>query len=589
MIYLLAAVVLAAVPAPAVTLPVPDDAAKMAAADARQLVAKIGPADMVFQRYVWMVDGEAEDVKVLAKVLNEIGRSDVIARPDPLYGGKLVRIDLRQFAPKLNDLNDWLRIWEELRYDPSFSLLVTKGTIKLLAEGATTRVRKTVKVPGKVLKTVEPYVAVDGKTYDWKWVDGEKDEVQWVEVSVKKAAGVDVIRADSPAVDPRAWSMLRELLSTEAPVVDHRYFLARATASIRDKGPYRTIFGGLYYDFAGIVRDPKQGTAEDALYESLGLGRVADGFTAQKLFDKLRSDQRIAVFRSKVTGKPRRADVFPIPAVREYEAILSVTHDAGDADIDPTQHPILNLIEFEDKAREVIWVRANGTHGKALFDNKGALQDEVPPDVAKDHTIRAPFTGRLQAQISCIRCHEAEGSEGWKPLVNDVRRMLTGHTDVFGDLSLADDPAEDAVTRIAGLYAGDPERRLRRGRDDLSEVVLRITGPWKGGNGKQTDVVMLAAKRLVQTIDRYQLDEVDARGFLRELGYDVKAEDAVATLKAILPPDPSGRVGRVVPVDPRVGALQVGLSVNRVDCALVYSFAAARAKARAAMQEGGKK
>jgi hypothetical protein len=562
-------------------LPSANDAYRIALADAERLRDAA-----LLTRWVWVPDGTPESFKAVVLALNYVSRAATLVRPEPVAGGRLVRVDLTQFAPKAADLDAWLRTWEELRFDPAFSLLVTRDTLDLLAkshggEAPDVRVRR---FGGRRKVKVPPYVADDGKTYDWEWQDAP-DGFDEVSPGQLDAA---VLRFDGLHLDPGVAERLVDSTNSEAPVVDARYFIARALTTIKDKGAFRAVFGGLYYDFVGIERDPKKGTAEDALYASLGLGDVEKGFTAADLFKRLDAEQRIAVFRSQVTGKPRRADFVNIPAVRGYEPLLGVTHDPGDADVDIATHPLLNLTRFKDKAREVIFVQPNGLHGYALFDANGNLQDEVPPDVAADHTVAAPHTKRLQPAISCLRCHVADGSEGWKAAENDARTLLSKRTAVYGDTDDLDRTIPETVDRLAGQYLGDPAKRLRRGREDLSEVVLRCTGPWKDAKADQSDVAKVAATKMCGLADAYSRDLIDARQALTEWGIEAPAEPpnppaghpgvAVELLRHVLRPARGEDLGGFVPVDPRLGALVNGLKINRTDFAFVSTFGAARAR-----------
>jgi len=258
----------------------------------------------------------------------------------------------------------------------------------------------------------------------------------------------------------------------------------------------------------------------------------------------------------------------------------AITGDIKDGDIDIGDRAFANLLTPRRQAREAIFPGSNGFPVFALFNGAGALQDEVPPDVAIDTTIPAPHTRRLQPAIGCIRCHGGDGSDGWKPLRNDVK-ALTKEVDLFGDLSRRHD-GYDTVDRLAGLYAGNFDKALRRARDDLAEITLRATGPW--GEGDQTGVVKVAANALADEFAAYLYDLVDARAALAELGLAVDAARAPAALKACLPPDVSvhGWFAEVayVPEDPRLAALKAGLGVSRADWALAYGYAAGRAGPR---------
>lgn len=484
--------------------------------------------DRAYQRYIWIPDGKVESLQEVSLTLNYISRATTIIRPTPV-AGQLARVDVRHYAPRDSDRDEWMGTWYNFTFDPRFSLLLTKDTLKF-SQGL------IVNVP------------------DFK--DGE-----------------DVIKVPSPHLDQVAYANLVNETASQAPIVSHRYFIVRALSAIQDKGAYKTIYGGLYYDFVGIKTGAKKGTDEDAMFEQLGVGDVQSGLTAAKIFEKLRSDQRVAVFRSNITGRPRRADFVRTLASRDGQSIVSVTHDIKQQSIDVGVHPVMNLLDFKDDARELIAEKTNGLHLFALFDGNGKRQDEAPPDVAVDHTIPAPHSTRLQPAIGCIRCHAPDS--GWRAVHNDAKKLLGGLLDVFPTRKA------DEVDRLAGLYSGDVESRLLpRARDDYNSAILRATGPFKASKRNQADIAKLSAERLSNTWKVYWFDLVDASRALDELGVKHDPKKAVETLRKLIPPakviEVDGVGAPYVPEDPRIGALLVGLSVNRSDWDLVYSFVATR-------------
>jgi hypothetical protein len=245
-----------------------------------------------------------------------------------------------------------------------------------------------------------------------------------------------------------------------------------------------------------------------------------------------------------------------------------VTHDLRAEDIDIGTHPVMNLLNFKDAAREVIFERTNGLHGFALFDGKGKRQDEVPPDIAADHSVPSPHATRLQPAIGCLRCHGKDS--GWRVVHNDAKKLLGGLLDVF--------PARkaDEIDRLAGLYAGDVERKLLpRARDDYNQAILRATGPFKKGKADQTEIARMTAEGLADLWKSYWYDTVDAQQVLTDLGIKSDPKTAAKTLRDTLPPIKLIVEGRI-PEDPRIAALMIGLAVNRSDYDLVYSFIASR-------------
>lgn len=554
---------------------------------------------------------------------NYISRSTVKYRPDPIFNGRLIRIDLRKLAPIDSDLKEVILVWDQLQFDPTFNILVTQDTIKLLTnQDIVPKVKVSTKkpiykttttsldpAPKRILVDVPAYYDEDTrKWYSKKWIDNpnspsidsdskntqkstkkstEKQlvgyETQEIEIPLSKVhydKDILVVRVNGQHFNQKAYNDLQTATYSPAPIVSYDYFLTRSLSTIKGVGIFKIIFGGLYYDFIGIrkVKKDDKFTDEDLLFEALGIGDTKHGITAAIIFDKLRSDQRVAVFRSKVTGKPRRVDIIRTLVGRDSTSIVTVTHDPGDQDIDIGQHPILNLVEFKDKAREVIFEKSNGLHGFVLFNGQGVLQDEVPPDVAHDHTIPPPFTQRLQPAISCIRCHGTDGSDGLKPLKNDVKILLSGYLDVFGD---TDDPHKsipDTLDRLAGWYAGDPTKILTRARDDYAESILKISGPWSKSID-QTDVAKLSADKLSEIWYDYNYRSINATRALKDLGFTAENNtDALLYLKLLLPPVSKEAQNGVIPEDPRIAALLMNLEINRVDFALTYSFMALRSQ-----------
>ncbi len=382
-----------------------------------------------------------------------------------------------------------------------------------------------------------------------------------------------MIRLNPASIDPAAFDSLQQMLGTEAPVVSHTYFMRRALSSIQGKGLFKTLYGGLYVNFRGLKKSDKKGVSDlDLLLESLGIGGRGKNF--KQIFDELRSDRRVAIFRSDVTGKPRRVIILPTLVGEGVAGVCIITQDLKDESIDVGKHPILNLADSDVDAMEVIYTLANGHLGYDLFNGEGVRQDEVPPDVAQDRTIPTPHTMRLEYPISCIRCHGSD--DGWKPLRNDVKRLLAGRLDVFGDVTNKNGEIPDTLDRLARQYAGSPNKTLSRARDDFAESVLRSTGTWKESKD-QTDVIKLSCSRIGSIWAAHNYDLVTARTGLIELGFDVPEERSVAFLKALLPPDQASQVGGIYLEDPRVGALQEGIGIGRTDWDLTYSFSAFRA------------
>jgi len=611
--------------------PSPADAVALADADSQSL-----GTDAPFFRYIWIEDSDIETLKAMSLAINYTSQASVIVRPTPVIVGEtmLLRVDLRNYAPKPEQLEQFLKFWEDYQNDPKFSILITKAILANLKfpDDKVPVVKVKKKVEKKVLKSkgedkVEWRTELRENVYhpggDYTYPDDTgrvsknvpagtyKVELkfkkvtpgepvyevivveEFVEVKITDIKDVNLIRIPGQHIDLTRYDTLVGRLRTAAPVVSHSYWMCRHLATFKGKGVFAELYGGRYYEFMLYRRDGK-GTDEDRILEDFGIGNIEAGVTAEKLFDKLRSDQRFAIFKSKVTSKPRRGDFFRSPSGREGTGLISITHDLVDEDVDIDVHPIMNLLKFQDAGREGIGEAANGLHKFWITNGQGVLQDAAPQNLVEDSEIPAPYTRRLQCAISCIRCHGIGRADGWKVAENDVKKLLKINpmklgVDVFGDTTNKGVTTTDTNDRIAGLYAGDPENRVfPRGRDDYAAAVLKATGPWKGSKD-QVDVVTLASARLSKVWADRNYQMVTPQTALKELGISPRSPkilgawmgteedtDSQKVLEALLPPVVEEGIYGIVPEDPRVAALRQGIPINRADWDLIYGFVAAR-------------
>lgn len=515
----------------------------LALQNARSLPSEVA----VTSRWVHITDGKIETMRAVSLAWNYLSRASTIIRPAEVKGEDgtlLLRFDLRRTAPRDADLAEHLDLWENLEYDPRYSRILTKDTLAFAG----------LKIERARLDIVPPYVH-GGVTYTRKW--------QRTVVDVSK---VDAVRLIGRALDEDVVADLCCITGSNAPVVSHSYLVARGLGTIEGKGLFKLIYGGKYYEFAGIIPKAKRKGQSDAqaIFEKIG---IADG-DVQKLFDRIRSDKRTAIFRSGVTGKPRRVDVFRSPIGR-----VSITFDVRDESIDIGKHPIFNLLAFKPDGGELIYEIPNGLDAFVAVDGEENLVREVPFDIAIDTTIPAPHSRRLQPAISCIRCHGPH--DGWMPLTNDAAKLVSDKLDIWGDTSDVNKTIPDVIDRLAGLYAGSPRGMIERGKDDYAAAVLRATGPWKS-SATQADVVQVASRKLGEIWNTYYYDLVTPAVALADLGHKgVGSEKPSETLKKVLPLFPDHFLG-IVPEDPRIAALTRGIGVNRIDWDLVRDFAATR-------------
>ncbi len=580
-------------PAPAPTppirpLPIPDTAVRQALADAESLP----PGHCQYVRYVWDQAADSRSLKTTSLAWGYLSRGSVVVRPTPIPGTGLVRVDLRHYAPRREDLREVIAAWEELAFDPFFSLLLTKDTLRFAArrlrerwprredKGARGQGGKGTGGQGDKGKEAPPASSFAKKRRrSVPLSPGPRVPLSSADVPLSSD---DVIRLDSEAVDPGAFLRLQRLLGTTAPVVEHRYFKRRALTTIKDNKVFKVVFGGLYYEFRGIKKakdvlgKDTRATDLDLFFESLGIGNIKGGLTADKLFDRLRSDQALITVRSQITGKPRDVLAFQTPAGRDGSSWGAITGDVKDGSIDLGDRSFANLLVPRREAREAIFPGPTGFHVFTLFDGKGALQDAVPDDVAQDRTIPAPHTQRFGAGLECIVCHNLQGKDGWQPLHNDAPALLRD-VDAFDDLGGGKRRFRAEVVDRLAKYTANFDKQLRRARDDLAEATLKATGGW-AESPDQTDVCRLAAQRLYDERKSYDWDLVTPQVALRELGLEVAEGQAREVLRAILPPDLRAFDGEIVPEDPRIALLRAGIGIPRSDWSLAYAFAAERAR-----------
>lgn len=338
-----------------------------------------------------------------------------------------------------------------------------------------------------------------------------------------------------------AGPLLAELTGSAVPLVRADWFLCVALS---------TTGHGKYYEFAGIAGDQAE------YLRSRG--------ASQEQVAALTSDERAALVRSSITGKPRRIDMFRSSGVRPSvgTGLVSITHDVFDGDVEAARDPFRNLLELADRGREIILEKSNGWHEYSLFDAAGRRVDSAPPNLASDHKIPEPHTRVLEPAIGCVRCHGPH--EGWQPFANDVQTLL-GEIKVFDDLS---SPAgvPETLRRLAGLYTGDLREPLRLGRNTYNEVVLRAT---RRGVAEVSQTVS-------DLFGSYRYELVDPQTACRELGQVVELEAAserFGALVGVLPP--GGDL--VFPEDPYVGLLKAGLGITREQWETIFVDVANRA------------
>lgn len=565
-------------PAPPEFIPVPKDAVNEAVEDLDKLIKsnKLNPEDIPFIRWIWVPSLSMDDIRVVSDALNKVSREPFSKRPD-VVSPQLIRIDLRWYS-NVNDgsLQDYLTLWENFQFDPWFSQLITKDTLKLLSEEF--KANNSINVVKRVWEW-------DDKKQKWT-VTGRKKQSILLKDANKDSV---LVRINPPHLQGTGIEKLQEETGTLAPIVHYSYLTTRLLSTIKDRDKiknkdgtekevdnvYSSMWGGLYYEFAGInkSKDKNKRTDLDQLLFDLG---VLDKF--ETLFERLQTDRKVAMFRSQVTGKPRAVVWIPTLTWGPNGAlpVAFLTIDIRDRDVDIGTHAMGNLAGIQGiAAYEVIFSRRNGQNGFALYDGKQNLLDEGAIDVVTDHTVPAPFTARLQSAISCIRCHGPHN--GWQPMPNDVQIVMKGKLDIFGDITNQNEAVQDTLNRLKGQYEKGSKKTLMRVIEDYATATQDATGVWPQSQVANTDAPKITATKTsdIWFYDRYQL--VTAATALRELG--IKPEgDPVALLNKKLPPDKRTVINGIIPEDFRFGGIKSGLGINRSDWYLFLSYGLERAQ-----------
>lgn len=368
------------------------------------------------------------------------------------------------------------------------------------------------------------------------------------------ASNIDVgVAIVAPAIPPDHAAVLANLSLSVGAVYRADWFLVKALS---------TLNGGAYYDFRQVVRKPEKGSALDFWLSQRGL------FVGTT--QAVGGERRAAMFRSGVTGKPRRVDLFPTLA----GGLGSITRDIKDGNIEAGSHPLRNLLRFSDDGSEIIVAQPNGMLDYLLADSSGNVVDEAPPDLVRDHSIPPPHTARLQPARSCISCHNQEGEQGWMRVRNDVQAVLKSGLNVFADFSDLGITREEAVDKLAGFYALDIENAdgmLQRGRRDHEQAVLRCC---QGIAFPPDKSVVAEVGRLVTSIIHdYDYAEITPGRAALELGYRPTPKYQGDLLADVL-----GPINEAIEVDPVAGFLRVGVAVNRTDFETIYQDLLLQAK-----------
>jgi len=551
----------------AVRVSTPADAVNWATQDIAQLPEAVRP----HVRYLWDPSGNPKTGQIISLCLNmAVSQASIPLRPSLVLGSnnQLWRIDLRQCCPQEEDYIRVRDLLEELDVQEPYFHIVQE-------------IQEFEEVTEQVRVQVEPYLARDGKVYDYKF---EKRTVRKPKLTGTQTATYPM--HVQPGMDTLSAAML-----TNNPIMRYDWWAVKCLT---------TIDGGIYYGLLNVQKtreiDGKKVTAQAQWLAWLG----AD----ENQIAKLRSDNRAIVFRSGIAQRrPRMIELYFGTAARPVDGIplISMTHDVFPEDIDPRQHPIRNLTSFydvttqtfKDRAREAIGVRQNGWPTYALFDQNGELVDVVPDKVARDN-VPHPFDARLQPGLSCIRCHFPD--DGWKPLRNDVGQLLRARQDglrldVFDDLD-SSEGVYDTLDRLAGQFSATDlqiDNAFRVSSNAISQAVFRSTKfPELRVEGATIPEIGEAVRQLYAA---YVFEPVTPQKALREMGFQVREDLAVELFNQVCPPLPANQYG-FSPEDPLIGSLRVWstehpLNLSRFEWEQIYADVMVRVATAASQRQGG--
>lgn len=533
-------------------LPTPADAVVLAARD----IKRVDLDQRGFQRYLFTYDKSKEHVGAVSYVLNNVlSHASVNYRPVVVGDGWLIRFDIRALWPRRADFDALSPEFEKLdEIDPYFH-----------------QIREI-----EVVEETKENKLVDTAPYQGKRADGTVGTLtqKW-ETTVKKTSRIKVVADHAlhllgEAGDAAPILELSGECASRTPILRADWFLA--TVSTTDPA-----HNGRYYQFRRISKSRDGKTAEQLWLEGLGV----DYDTVKKV----RSDQRLAKWRSKVTGKPRAIEFFYASSTRPEigPSIVALTRDFFDGKVKGNKHVVKNLLEYEFDGTEAIGYLPNGGLSYALFDAKGELVDLAPPNLVSDFEIPDPFTKNLAAAISCWRCHGKKGM--WLPAKNDIMTAAKGRRplDIFDDTGADKLEAEDRRDRLFGLYTGEIEPALVEARRTHAKATDRVTGNMD---------VSLVATTTVAAFNQYRFNSVSPATACRELGWDVSKmteDEQLDFLDWVIPKLLPNRLG-IRPESVMVGHLKNAtkdsdIQINRDDWEQEYPDVMLRATAAALFRQ----
>lgn len=540
-----------------VPIPTPADAVQMAAADVLQLALE----DRPFQTYFLTYDRSKEFYGAFNYALNSsVGHSSILYRPDVVGGGWLIRVDRRRLWPQAADFAALDVEFQKLgQIEPYFH---TQGEIaQAQVEFKEVQVKTGRQVPQTFVRNGRRFTQL---------VDEVVTERQPVTSNNKVLAkGSEFsLHLLGKGVNEAPILVLSRATATPGfelnanPIMRADWFMFIVSSSLEEEN-------GRYYTFRRIQDSQGNKTAEQAWLETQGVN--------YEVIKNLRSDQRIAKWRSNITGKPRAIEYFFTTAARPSVGPVgvSLTRDYLVGKVDSTAHAFRNLLNYKFDGTEAMGFLPNGMMSFVLFNGDGSLARSAPDKLVSDRTVPSPHQTLLQTPISCYRCHGT--TDMWMDASNDIYALSKGKfgLNIFDDQSSDTDPL-DTMDRLAGLYAGEMDEFLTSVRNTHAKATFILT------NGMQVPDV---AKKIGEIYGSYRYNAVTPQVACLELGWVVSEEDAVAHLNTILPVLPKNRNGihteSVVIGTLRAWTPQRPLYVNRDDWEQEYADAMLRVQTQA--------
>ena len=281
--------------------------------------------------------------------------------------------------------------------------------------------------------------------------------------------------------------LLRQLLSTEAPVLDAQWFFVQTARQV-DLRNQET--GAGYYDFLGIA-DRKAFFALIGLDEKVAIDRYREW--------------RAVVARSKISQQNRQIVALQGATGRAW-GTLDTFVEAGRG----IAQKNLRRGEFAHDAEEWYGVLPNGLFVTFLSDKDGVRQASAPDKIGPDDsTLNTSRDGRVHANLSCLRCHGVDRNF-LKPLDDWARKTFRAG----GPFQLAD-PDKKVTRELESQYLRDVDRILERDREDYVDAVRKVTATPLEPLGWSAPAT---AKAYAGAWDAYAQKDVSLDDATRELG-----------------------------------------------------------------------